>query len=166
MSRRGRFRSEARGASAIGASARGASAIGALALGSLALGAFAVGAVAIYRLAIRRLAIGESRIGSLKIGNLEVGRLSAAEIVVTGSLELPAARASEPAIARPVGHRPDPAARTWSAPGRLSGCRPRNAIDGRPHRWKDPVFLLPSNAAIKTDPHPRYSIGLISPVIG
>ena len=89
MSRRSRFRSESRGASAIGAAARGASAVGALALGSLALGAFAVGAVAIYRLAIRRLAIGESRIGSLKIGNLEVGRLSAAEIVVSDSLQLP-----------------------------------------------------------------------------
>jgi len=84
MGMRSHFHSKRRAAGA-----RPAAAVGALALGSLAFGAFAVGAVAIYRLAIRRLAIGESRIGSLKIGNLEVGRLSAAEIVVSRSLELP-----------------------------------------------------------------------------
>jgi hypothetical protein len=70
--------------------ALGAAAIGAVAVGAVAVGALAIGALAIGALAIRRLSVDRTELKSLVIGDLSVSRLHAADITVSGSLNLPA----------------------------------------------------------------------------
>jgi hypothetical protein len=64
-------------------------AIIATAIGAVAMGAFAIGALAIGRLAIRRVFVGSAEFKSLQIQDLIVTRLHAAEVSVSGSLQLP-----------------------------------------------------------------------------
>lgn len=61
----------------------------ATAIGAVAVGAFAIGALAIGRLAIRRALVGNAEFKSLVIQDLAVTRLHAAEVTVSGSLNLP-----------------------------------------------------------------------------
>jgi hypothetical protein len=61
----------------------------ATAIGAVAVGAFAIGALAIGRLAIRRIVIDSAKLKSLEIQDLTVTRLRAADVTVSGSLNLP-----------------------------------------------------------------------------
>jgi hypothetical protein len=61
----------------------------ATAIGAVAVGAFAIGALAIGRLAIRRVLVGRAEFKSLAIQDLTVTHLHAAEVTVSGKLNLP-----------------------------------------------------------------------------